>query len=232
MKKETRVKDLKVDLIKLLINELNFNEPFRDVLECDAMPFLKIIDWTKATDAERLAYCEVVYKDKEVICLVDGHKYSGLKFRTQYSNNQVWCDGAIDGDGGWSVCLYKDGKFAEIIEEVETIKEAPAKHQDQFVKANPDMSHSVEFKEGEMVDVYLEGTWCERKYAFFVSGEHWYYNLSIEDTVHIADDIRKIDPDKEIKQYAKEIMKRYIERDDKRMELMLIEAMKKVQSKK
>ena len=96
----------------------------------------------------------------------------------------------------------------------------------------PDLSQPVEFKEGEMVEVYLEGTWCERKYAFFVSGEHWYYNLSIEDTVHIADDIRKIDPDKEIKQYAKEIMKRYIERDDKRMELMLIEAMKKVQSKK
>lgn len=105
----------------------------------------------------------------------------------------------------------------------------------------PNLTQPVEFKEGEMVDVYLEGTWCERKYAFFVSGEHWYYNLSINNTVHIADEIRKIDPDKELKETADEVMKgshsytmdmdrKWIDETD--VKSMLIEAMKKVQSKK
>lgn len=334
MKKETRIKDLKVDLIKLLINELNFNEPFRDVLECDAMPFLKIIDWTKATDAERLAYCEVRYMGElnvkyPDVPSIEPKKIFGNKFHVGFGE----C--IYSTMSGYEVYNKKNNSFAEIIEEVEkepefevgkffkfespSIKdrlkgtcvlnesvemgaeivalyteggfnplgltgEAVGRYygtQDDLMiqlknpcefksilsldqlreivrgeKAPenfnnkclieafsevPDLSQPVEFKEGEMVEVYLEGTWCERKYAFFVSGEHWYYNLSINNTVHIADEIRKIDPDKELKELADEVIVSYKDAfafDIKDVEMyqvrdvksMLIEMGKKVQA--
>lgn len=229
MKKETRVKDLKVDLIKLLINELNFNEPFRDVLECDAMPFLKIIDWTKATDAERLAYCEVRYPK--------GTKYKNVLELYKHETNESDGVARLNETGG--VYDGYTGKFAEIIEEVETIKEAPAKHQDQFVKANPDMSHSVEFKEGEMVEVNDGGfAWVKRKYRFFAENKYWFGNS--EGLVLSYKFVRKIDPDKELKELADEVMKDYYKHSDYKLspslkievKSMLIEMGKKVQAKK
>ena len=328
-----KVKDLP-KVLRLMLFDL-FKSA--DICETDeAKIYLDAVKWDTRTDAERLAYCEVVYKGKEVVCLVDGHKYSSLKFRTQYSKNEVWANGAIKGDAGWSVCLYKNGKFAEIIEEVETIKEAlfkvgdrpqwtpelikqlphgtmvkychdyefvyngeePIVHEngniyviindrrqffvsgencdfveiislpesldqlrgivrgsleDQIKKASPIMVNGsegvitsinpVEFKEGEIVDVWnkeRQNDLQPAKYRFFASGKHWVETCA-EDIVVNFKNIRKIDPDKDLKETADEVMKgshsytmdmdrKWIDETD--VKSMLIEAMKKVQSKK
>ena len=225
MKKETRVKDLP-EILKSLCAKVD-----DDIADSDlAKPYFDKVDWQSVTDAERLAYCEVRYPI--------GTKCKSLEFTKDIEEDfivdvkpHVYYETAIAGKSLYGV-LYCNGKFAEIIEEVETIKEAPAKHQDQFVKANPDMSHSVEFKEGEMVITTVDLFPDQYEVVYQHRDKVWLHPEDAPDFIINISQIRKIDPDKEIKQYAKEIMKRYIERDDKRMELMLIEAMKKVQSKK
>ena len=100
----------------------------------------------------------------------------------------------------------------------------------------------VEFKEGEMVEVYTNSQWSKVEYAFFAINKHWFYNVNIKqkDTVHIADDIRKIDPDKELKELADEVITEFYKENKFKLSEPLrkdviqiaIEAMKKVQSKK
>lgn len=130
-------------------------------------------------------------------------------------------------------------QLREIVRGEKAFKEAPVEHQDQFVKANPEMSHSVEFKEGEMVEVKDISGLC---LVVHVDGDMaWVIDENNRHYLPFLSDISKIDPDKELKEFAETIARKYVfgKHDaltDKQevidMTNDIVEAMKKVQSKK
>ncbi len=318
MKKEMRVKDLNPE-VQAILRDLIKKSGMRpiQISEASLKDIHELIDWTKATDAERLAYCEVVYKDNTE-CLFGEAKRK---------DTVLWplrtIDSWVSDEKNNAIYNPDTGKFAEIIEEVEKAEPSETKPNPQSIKDRLKGTCVLNEKEGmgaEIVALYteagldnphdLKGDCTDEYYGIdnngkisndsdsdyfqsvltidqlreIVRGEKQPFNLSdtgafssepvefkegemveawnVDSHYHkviwsggknkdgaficylkgttggsvchlrVYENIRKIDPDKEYRYYAKEIMKRYIERDYKRMESMLIEAMKKVQSKK
>lgn len=89
------------------------------------------------------------------------------------------------------------------IELHETSKEM----QDQFVKANPEMKHSEEFKAGDILDEYRNGkVYQPVVYRFFSEGKHWVSARLNDQIAYNPEEIRKLQPD-QLKELADEVLK-------------------------
>lgn len=102
-------------------------------------------------------------------------------------------------------------------------------------------AESVEFKEGEIVDEYINGKVFQPVvYRFFAENKHWVSGGKTDSRVWNPDEIRKIDPDADLKNIADEVITEFYKENKFKLSEPLrkdviqiaIEAMKKVQSKK
>lgn len=231
-----RVKDLNPE-VQAILRDLIKKSGMRpiQISEASLKDIHELIDWTKATDAERLAYCEVRYPNNTECLFGEAKRKDSVLWPLKIKDS--W----VSDEKNNAIYNPDTGKFAEIIEEVDQLREIVRGEKQPFNLSDTGAfsSEPVEFKEGEMVEAwnvyshYHKVIWSggKNKDGAFIC----YLKGTTGGSVchlRVYENIRKIDPDKEYRYYAKEIMKRYIERDDKRMESMLIEAMKKVQSKK
>lgn len=96
-----------------------------------------------------------------------------------------------------------------------------------------------QFKEGEIDICEIVNAQsvidCDRFfYMGFLFGKHWGMVNTTDKTMYELSYIRKIDPDKELKELADELVQKYVNKPESYNHLseLLIEAMKKVQSKK
>lgn len=143
MKKETRVKDLP-EILRSMIQRIT---PDVDPDNLNAEQFLKSIDFTKATDAERLAYCEVRYPKgtKFKSAGADSEHISSGKMKLG-DVNAGYIYNALEGKKKGIVYNFHSGKFAEIIED--EVKE-PKFEVENWVNFEPSKTTETLFKVGD-----------------------------------------------------------------------------------
>lgn len=193
MKKETRVKDLPLILRELVKREL----PVTD-LNYVADIFTRI-DWQKCSNEERLAFAEFMYP-------------VGTEIKSTYGTCAVINSGKFEIDNG--ECIYEVGSEFEIYSDRHnkwaTIFSTPEEKPEpiDLKDTGAFSTEPVEFKKGEMVECTSydhKSHWRKMTYAGFMNGKHW---VKIMDEAHLqaCEEIRKIDPDRELKQWAEEII--------------------------
>lgn len=248
MKKEMRVKDLNPE-VQAILRDLIKKSGMRpiQISEASLKDIHELIDWTKATDAERLAYCEVRYPNNTECLFGEAKRKDSVLWPLKIKDSWI-----ADKKNN---ALYNpdSGKFAEIIEEVDQLREIVRGEKQPFNLSDTGAfsSEPVEFKEGEMVEAwnvdshYHKVIWSggKNKDGAFIC----YLKGTTGGSVchlRVYENIRKIDPDKELKAIAKEIFKKHydLKTANKCDEAILshmeyainamVEAMKKVQSKK
>lgn len=200
--------------------------------------FHTLPEWKDATNEERMAYAEwrypvgVVFKNPLPEHPFDIGQSSG-KF--MFTDNGI-ADEAVDGS-----CVYdnRSGKWAEIVS-LPDIKEASPEVQQEFVKANPGMQHVEEFQAGEVVDVFWDHSekWdCDGWRYLGIKNSTGSFVCEWEKTpeVQLFSKIRKIDPDRELKEIAKPIMEYWGFIEDGKCDPCILAALvdmgKKVKSK-
>lgn len=167
-----------------------------------------IVNWSKATDEERLAYAEWKYpKGTKITCIYNPSHYGFVEFHKLNSQGWIYsCGGSVPNIARY---IYARGKWASIISEPEK----------EDFEMNASIKRDVEqvlaedseptFKAGE----YVEGIYAgEGSY-----GEFWFTGGKTKDEGRfICEDkhggllffteIRKIDPDKTYREIAKEMI--------------------------
>lgn len=113
MKTEVRVNELNHTLNNLIWGQLQV-DPRSSML---AETAFKLIDWTKATDEERLAYAEWRYpKGTQFKCVL---LHGQGKVESYVLNDEkIFCAGGSN-EKGFAMYVYANGKWAEIISEPE-----------------------------------------------------------------------------------------------------------------
>lgn len=225
--KTVKFKDIHEKVQGFLNRVFDANFPSSYKLDLDwlhALPF-----WSRATDEERLAYAELRYpkgtKIERLIPDYETYICFGEPRLAIYNYQNNWI---FDGDG---IGIYDPdkNKWAEIIEEPFNLTDTGA------------FSSEPEFKAGDEVDhKFVNSEWLSEGLRFTggVTSQGLYICEDKHGSIKQCEQIRKSDPDKHLREIAKEIAMSfptliYCEEThfhEQSVEQMLIEALKKGKS--
>lgn len=224
--KTVKFKDLPEKVQEFLVRVLRFNKDGQGGVLTDWLH--TIHEWSKATDEERLAYAEWKYpKGTKVKAYNTNTNLNDFIVEGYFVSNQPIVSCASTSSKSRTLYRLIENRWATIISEPEK----------EDFEMNASIKRDVEqilaedseptFKAGDEV-VYQGSTISKVIHVF--DGMAWIKNAdqNYGSLVRLSD-LRKYepDPDKVYREIAKEIMDRYIERDNKRIEQILIEALKK-----
>lgn len=204
------VAKLPTPLINLIGRQISMDT---DIISENAGKMLSKIDWSRARDEERLAYAELMYLKGTKILSTMGTDGVVKKLNKVWEENNgcLYVDGHSDELGDVVLEIWNRHKWAEIIEEsvasIGNIGDKKNTESVEYIGLRP------EFKAGDEVEVrynvWNKGEWRKRTYCCFLFGRHWCrYGSELEMVSY--DEIRKPDPDKELREIAKELIKKYV----------------------